>query len=267
MPGLEPKQLIKRYTGKVITALGFNKAKKLSIILNYHSVHPTQKFATKPEDFSRQMEYLSSHFTVVSLPEFYELRIAGKALPDRLAIITFDDGYEDNCIYAFPVLKRFGLTATVFLTTGFINGEVDITEKHGTYQGLKALTWEQILEMRKYGITFGAHTHTHPILTEISLDSAEKEICESRKIIEDKLREPVDLFAYPLGQAGTFNPAIIDLLKKHGFKLSCSTLWGSNNMNTDFFALNRIRIDALDTFDDFREKVNGNWDFIRWIQG
>jgi hypothetical protein len=56
------------------------------------------------------------------------------------------------------------------------------------------------------------------------------------------------------------------LLKKHGFTLACSTLWGCNNSNTDIFALNRIRIDACDTFDDFKEKISGNWDFIKWIQ-
>jgi hypothetical protein len=74
------------------------------------------------------------------------------------------------------------------------------------------------------------------------------------------------MFAYPLGQLGTFNQQIIELHKKYHFKLACSTLWGCNNSNTDIFALNRIRIDACDTFDDFNEKISGNWDFIKWIQ-
>ncbi|RJQ17502.1 MAG: polysaccharide deacetylase family protein [Nitrospiraceae bacterium] len=266
MPGLETKQIIKRYTGKFITAFSLNKSTKLSVILNYHSVHPTHNFATTPNDFLQQMEYLVANFTMVSLPDFYKLRIAGKSLPDRLAIITFDDGYEDNYTYAFPVLKQFGIKATVFLTTGFINGEVDITEKDGTYQDLKALTWEQVREMRGDGISFGAHTHTHPILTEISLDQAEGEISRSKKILEEKLGEPAGLFAYPFGQPKTFNRNIIDLLKKHGFKSACSTLWGCNNSNVDIFSLNRIRIDACDTFHDFKEKVNGKWEFIKWIQ-
>jgi peptidoglycan/xylan/chitin deacetylase (PgdA/CDA1 family) len=266
MIGSDSKQSLKRLLKKAVKPFIYKNKKKLSVILNYHSVHPTHEFATKPDDFLLQMEYLKSNFTIVSLHEFYNMRATGVSLPERLAMVTFDDGYEDNYTYAFPVLKQLGLTATVFITTGFINGEVDITEKHGTYQELKALTWEQIMEMRAYGITFGAHTHTHPILTEISFDSAEREICQSKEIIEDKLGEPAELFAYPLGQRKTFNRAIISLLKRHGFKLACSTLWGCDNSNTDLFALNRVRIDAFDTFDDFREKVNGHWDFIKLIQ-
>jgi len=263
---VELKQSIKRFIAKSIKPLSDKKDKNLSVILNYHSIHPSHKFATKPDDFLQQMEYLASYFTVISLPEFYEMRNTRGVLSGKLAVVTFDDGYEDNYEYAFPILKTLGIPATIFLTTGFINDEIDIAKRDRTYDGLKSLKWKQIFEMRDEGISFGSHTHTHPILTEISLESAEKEICQSKNVLEEKFGDFIKLFAYPLGQPKIFNTSIIELLKKHGFKLACSTIWGSGNSGTDIFALYRIRIDAVDTIDDFKAKVNGHWDFIRWFQ-
>lgn len=246
--------------------MSVRKNRKLSAILNYHSIHPTHKFATKPEEFWRQMEYLKSNFRVVSLLDFYKLKKTERDLPDKLAMVTFDDGYKDNYEYAFPILSKFGIKATVFVTTGFINGDINIAKDHITYCGLRPLTWEQIRQMSKSGILFGAHTHTHQVLAEISPENAEEEITMSRKILEKQLGKPVEMFAYPLGHRKTFNTQITGLLKKHHFKLACSTIWGSDNSNTDILALRRIRIDAVDTMDDFRQKVNGHWDFVKFFQ-
>lgn len=71
---------------------------------------------------------------------------------------------------------------------------------------------------------------------------------------------------FPLGRPRTFNQQIIELLQKFRFKLACSIIWGSDNSKTDVLALHRIRIDAQDTFDDFKFKVNGLWDFIAFFQ-
>jgi len=264
MVGIETKQWLKRFIAKVIGSL-LNK-NKLSVILNYHSIHPTHRFATKPEDFIQQMDYLTSHFKVILLNDFYNMRVAKDNLPNRLAMVTFDDGYADNYEYAFPILKKFGVKATIFLTTGFIEGIVDIAARDRTYARISPLTWAQIHEMKEWGISFGSHTHTHLILPRIPIEKAEDEIIRSKEILEDKLGLPVEAFAYPLGQPRTFNQKIVSLLKKHGFKFACSTIWGHDNSNTDIFALHRIRIDSCDTLNDFKEKINGNWDFIKWIQ-
>ena len=117
--------------------------------------------------------------------------------------------------------------------------------------------------MKKEGIDFGCHTHSHPILSKIPLEEAKKEILKSKNILADILGEKINLFAYPLGQLRTFNQNIISVLKEEGFLLSCSTIWGSNTKNTNSFFLRRIRIDRQDTFKDFRAKIEGNWDFIK----
>lgn len=261
---IQTKHKIKRFSARIFRRT--LSKQRLSVILNYHSVQPQNAYSTKPQDFLRQMEYLAGEFNIISLPEFYRARGDKRDLPEKLAVVTFDDGYEDNYEYAFPILNKFGIKATIFTTTGFINDEIDITKDHIAYRGLKPLSWKQIKEMSNSGISFGAHTHTHPILTEISLESAEKEIIQSRNVLKERLGDSIELFAYPLGQPKTFNTQIIGLLKKHYFKVACSTIWGSNNSNTDIFALHRIRIDAGDTIEDFKAKVNGQWDFIRWFQ-
>jgi len=266
MNGIELKQSIKRFIAKSIKLPSDKKDKNFSVILNYHSVHPYHRAAISPNDFTKQMEYLSSNFKVISLMDFYDIRMSGKELPESIVVVTFDDGYEDNYKYAFPILKKFGIRATIFVTTGFIEGIVDIAKRDKTYSGLKPLTWTQIVEMNEWGICFGAHTHTHPILTNIPLKDAEDEIVKSKEVLERKLGRTVETFAFPLGQPKTFNKAIISLLKKHSFKLACSTIWGHDNSATDLFSLHRIRIDARDTFEDFIDKVNGKWDFVRWIQ-
>jgi peptidoglycan/xylan/chitin deacetylase (PgdA/CDA1 family) len=163
-------------------------------------------------------------------------------------------------------LKDLGLPATIFLATGFVNGDVDITVGWDDYCGLDHLDWSQVQEMSENGMHFGAHTHNHPILTEISLSEVEQEIIQSKLMLENRLGKPPKHFAYPLGQPKTFNPSIINLLKKHNYDLSCSTIWGTRNDSTDLYALQRVRIDSCDSMSDFIAKVKGHWNFVKFFQ-
>lgn len=262
---VENKQSIKRCIAAVSRFIGGSTG-NTSVILNYHSIHPTHLASTRPDDFESQMEYVKANFTVVSLSEFVAMRVTNEWTGNKLAMITFDDGYLDNYEYAYPVLRRLGLPATIFITTAFVNGEMDITRNFPEYCGLKPLNWSQVKEMRENKICFGTHTHTHPILTRISPCEAEAEILLSKQILENQLKEPVRHFAYTLGQPATFNKTIIDLLEKHDFELACSTIWGTDNRLTDIFSLHRIRVDDCDSMDDFIAKINGSWNFIRYFQ-
>ena len=266
MPSVELKQRIKRCLARVWGLFGSRPSRGVSVVLNYHSVHPSHPFSTLPEDFQRQMGYLKSNFSVVSLAEFHELRTRNAALPAKTAVITFDDGFRDNYEYAYPVLRELGLPATIFLSTGFVSGEIDITAGWDDYCGLDHLDWSQVREMGRHGIHFGAHTHNHRILTEVPLDQAEQEIMQSKRVLEAELGKPARHFAFPLGQPGTFNPDIIRILKKHDFELACSTLWGTRNAGTDLFALHRVRIDSCDTMADFVAKLAGHWNFVGFFQ-
>ena len=90
--------------------------------------------------------------------------VSGGKLPPKPIVLTFDDGYEDNYTYAFPILKKFSFTATIFLITRDISGLSGWSDSEETIKE-PLLSWDKIKEMSDYGIDFQSHTHTHPSLT------------------------------------------------------------------------------------------------------
>lgn len=98
------------------------------VILLYHGVSRTvpqgiencSKKHISPEEFTCQMEHLAADYVVLPLSEVLVLKQKG-SLPKRTAVVTFDDGFENNYSTAFPILQRYGIPATFFLTTGFIS--------------------------------------------------------------------------------------------------------------------------------------------------
>jgi peptidoglycan/xylan/chitin deacetylase (PgdA/CDA1 family) len=106
--------------------------------------------------------------------------------------------------------------------------------------GPKMLTWEQIREMAKAGITFGAHTVSHPILSRMPLDKAVQEIETSKRTIEDKIGQRVRLFAYPNGSREDFTEPLKRSLKELGFQCAVTTMWGLNGRISDPFELRRM---------------------------
>ena len=103
------------------------------------------------------------------------------------------------------------------------------------------LNWQEIQVMSRNNISFGAHTVTHPILTQMPLAEAVDEIVASKNTIEKKLRSPVRLFAYPNGGRNDFNEPIKHSLKDAGVLCGVTTLWGNNDIHTDLFELRRIQ--------------------------
>ena len=98
-------------------------------VLNYHRVdYPFQKsfqtfrpnISATPEDFERQMEYVSNHYDVISGQDLLAYLSGNRKLPKYPAIITFDDGYRDNYLNAYPILSKRNLPAIIFLTAEFI---------------------------------------------------------------------------------------------------------------------------------------------------
>ncbi len=111
------------------------------------------------------------------------------------------------------------------------------------------LTWNEVRQMSQNGITFGAHTHSHPILTRLPPEQAEREIADSKKIVEDELGQPARFFAYPNGQRGDFDARTRAMLIGHGFEAALTMIPGSNSPASnkpDLFALRRIYVGGDD---------------------
>jgi peptidoglycan/xylan/chitin deacetylase (PgdA/CDA1 family) len=84
---------------------------------------PNRELAVSVEEFDRQMAYVAAHCKPLSLPEAVA-RLAKGRLEEGTVLVTFDDGYRDNLTEALPVLKKHGVPATIYLTTGMIGGEL-----------------------------------------------------------------------------------------------------------------------------------------------
>lgn len=101
------------------------------------------------------------------------------------------------------------------------------------------LTWDQIREMNNHGISFGAHTHTHPILSRLSVSDAEQEIQVSKEIIQGRLNSEVIGFAYPVGGKDHIRPELPQILKKNGFSYAVTTSTGKITYKSNPFQLSR----------------------------
>lgn len=216
---------------------GFIRQQYVVPILMYHSVSPTaqpeNRLAVTPEAFERQMRFLKNHaYNVLPLEEIAGLVREKKEIPLKTLAITFDDGYKDNFLYAFPVLKKYNLPATVFI----IVNEVGRPEKD-------RLSWDEIDEMRNSGIiNIGSHClGPEPLLNIKSDEALKKEIFESKKALQEKLGQPVDAFSYP---GGGFNEEIKKLVIDAGYLLAVTTSPGSRFACDDVFALKRLRISS-----------------------
>jgi peptidoglycan/xylan/chitin deacetylase (PgdA/CDA1 family) len=172
------------------------------VILCYHSIHPTAPYASAtPTEFGEQLDWLRQHCDVVSLSQIRELSPHDRP---RVAL-TFDDGYADNWQYAWPALVARGLTATFFVTVGFIDRDRDVVDRIAQLwgvarDGVAAMGWDQLQEMRVTGMHVGSHTWSHRNLAALSGVQAEAELRRAKDGIEQHLQEPVTEVAYPFGK-------------------------------------------------------------------
>jgi peptidoglycan/xylan/chitin deacetylase (PgdA/CDA1 family)/CelD/BcsL family acetyltransferase involved in cellulose biosynthesis len=276
-------------------------------IFIYHRVnddHDRYLPSVPVQAFRKQIEFLKKNFRVISLDNIADATFAN--VKEKYCVaITFDDGYRDNFLYAFPVLKSLEVPATIFLATGNIESgeapwydEISLAFKltarrhlaiglpgvpdasleghterlsvmSKTLAWLRQLTaaernrmiprvlealdvrghlslpspmlnWEEIRQMAKQNITFGAHTVTHPSLAKLDVDELDAEIVGSKAKIEERLQLPVRHFAYPFGQPADIGLEAKKTVQKAGFSTAVTTIWGFNRPGDDLFELKRF---------------------------
>jgi peptidoglycan/xylan/chitin deacetylase (PgdA/CDA1 family) len=283
--------------------------KKEVCVLGLHRIlRPAEQSRTKSlgsivlkeETFATMLEYLSRHYKVVS-PENL---LAGTSIDpgDRrpCCVLTFDDGWRDNYTTAYPWLRRFGLTASVFVVTGMIEsrdvfwverlarewqdstrrGHIaselgTLTSQKAGKAGLKAvveylkrmsgerrqeilarlfngdsdpalrdsvdqmMNWDQIGEMSRNGIDFGAHTVTHPLLPYEADKTVERELLESKATLEAKLGKQVRAFAYPNGD---WDERVRKFVQQASYSCAFTTRAGWYCEGDDPYTIRRILI-------------------------
>lgn len=273
--------------------------------------------------FRRQCEYMKKNFNIISLSKYVNHIIKQIPIPSNSLIVTMDDGYNDNYIYAYPILKEFEIPATIFLVTGFINKELwfwwdkiryiffkskksqyiyeyngeikefklntieerehawdyitivllyepnevreqfimqlqkdlDIIVPFESVEEFMPVTWDEVREMRKNGIEFGSHTHTHPILSHILNHQKKEEIEKSKQILEEKIQTQVISFSYPNGQKKDYDEESVKLVEDAGYQCAMVAFQGFNDLKTNPFEIRRVNLTP--NFDDLVNKING----------
>ncbi|WP_084574220.1 polysaccharide deacetylase family protein [Sporomusa malonica] len=197
-------------------------------LLAYHQVSSVPEvYSIDPDQFEEHMRYLSSHgYTAISLAELFASKNGVQPLPPNPVIITFDDGYADNCLTALPIMEKYGMKATVFV----IAGQVGQPEY---------LTWDQIRFMQAKGIEIGSHTYSHIALSDLDQPKLMDELTRSKQVIETNLGKPVDFLAYPFGQ---YNANTITGVKQAGYVGACTGLPGLGTTKDDAYQLKRVNI-------------------------
>lgn len=239
-------------------------------VLMYHSisdgtenVHPYYQTTTSPRVFSEQMRFLSENrYSVIGLGELVTAMRQGKSL-SGCVVITFDDGFRDFYVHAFPVLQRYGFSATMFLPTDYIGR----TER--SFQRRACMTWSEVRELHGAGMRFGSHTVTHPQLRSTEKNQREYELRHSKHVIEDELGTSVESFSYPFAfpeQSREFTRELRADLEKCGYENGVSTVIGRATAGSDQLFLKRLPVNSHDDIRLFKAKLDGAYDWLHGAQ-
>jgi peptidoglycan/xylan/chitin deacetylase (PgdA/CDA1 family) len=240
-------------------------------ILMYHSIsdnlfgksHPYYQINTSAAVFSKQMRWLRNNgYRTINLRELTEGFESGRKM-EKSVIITFDDGYRDFLDGAMPSLVQCGFSATIFLATERIQ---DIPAR---LDGAEYLTWNEVRELHRGGITFGSHTVTHPDMRSLGPEQIEYELGYSKELIEQKIGEAVDSFAYPFAfpeEDRDFTRFLRDALENQGFQSGVTTVLGRSSAKSNPYFLPRLPVNSWDDENLFQAKLEGGYDWLHWLQ-
>tara|TARA_R100001460_G_scaffold82140_2_gene123151 strand:+ start:389 stop:1273 length:885 start_codon:yes stop_codon:yes gene_type:complete len=289
----------------------------------YHRISENGKSGSiSAHKFNEQMRIIKKYFNPMSLNKLVELYDKGQ-LPNYAVAITFDDGYRDFAEYAFPILKNEKIPVTLFVTTGFINGDLwlwpdclkyiidkepvkikwiikelskdikvsdnnhDLWNEVADYcmtipeseknifidklydyaqlekpkkapEGYRPLSWEQLKEMRKYGLEIGSHSHTHPILTQLTPEELSYELEVSKQQISQNLYLDPVAFCYPNGLPGDFNNDIEKATENAGYKYALAAFPGRYPIENRW-AINRYA--SSESEENFKKVLFG-WTYL-----
>lgn len=181
--------------------------------------------------------------------------------------ITFDDGYATVHHFAYPILAERHLPATVYLVAGAIHCDAPQSSNRfsGLYPDEDMLIWPEVLELESHSIRMGSHLLHHQDLTALDSASADRELQDSRRTIEDHTGSPCSSFCFPWGK---HNDATVNAVRRAGYANSVITIqdrWRKKDV-VDRYRIPRADIRRDYTLDDFKAVLRGDWDYLGHIQ-
>ncbi len=234
-------------------------------VLMYHHVSPSPGMITSsPANFEDNLRWLKRHgYRSLSSDEF-AAHLNGQAAPGKSVLITFDDGYLDNWVYAYPLLKKYGFSAMLFVVTSWI-GDGEARPHEGKGQPLPPtpdhheceriiaagradevmLRWSEIERMRSDGVfEIHSHTHTHTRwdLTEPGGKNARmrQELRDSRDTLSERLGGVSEHFCWPQGY---YDDDYVEIARQSGFRYLYTThAFGRNLPGSDAGRIYRFAV-------------------------
>lgn len=228
-------------------------------ILMYHKVNPDPRtgglgLRVPPDKFEWQMKYLRKNgYEAITLNDVMDHFQKGKHLPDKPIVITFDDGYQDNYDFAYPIMQKYGYTGTIFVVTKSIGNTNFYDVEKKLQPENKIMGWNEIRELDKAGFVIGAHTVDHPHLAEVAPEVARHQIEESKRALEHGLKKPVEVLAYPYG---SYNDTVAQITEKAGYRAAVTTELGLATPTSNPWKLKRVRVTGHYSNEKFIEELH-----------
>jgi peptidoglycan/xylan/chitin deacetylase (PgdA/CDA1 family) len=263
-----------------------------AVVVMYHGVcsNPALPaevcFHLSPELFARHLAFLTRRYRIISLRQLLDRLERGERLNQEV-VLTFDDGYRNNLLYAAPLCRKFSVPFTVFLTTHHVERQswmplnelyalwwagklsharmtelrarirsLPIGEAAALLDGLgetltpqerasagdsfNMLSWAEARELEAQGDECGSHTHTHCNMAAETPERQREELLLSKRLLEEQLHRPVDLFAYPFGKARQRNAASRENVQAAGYRCALAAEGGPVQPGEDPYCLPRI---------------------------
>jgi peptidoglycan/xylan/chitin deacetylase (PgdA/CDA1 family) len=157
----------------------------------------------------------------------------------KYVLITFDDGYVDNYLNAFPALRKRNCCATFFVIVNRIGSS-------------GFMTWEQLREMQQHGMSIQSHTMNHQPLAALYDDGVHVELHESRMLLAKQLGRPIDFISFP---HGSYDERVLRAAAEAGYRAWCTSDFGYAQDVRHASRIPRIVVRRNHSLPEFREIV------------
>lgn len=241
-------------------------------VLAYHRVHPRVgglPLNVTPECFHRQLAgLLKRGFTPVGLTELARAHREGNTLPGKSFAVTFDDGYENNFLYALPVLQKLNIPATIFLATAYLDSDQPFPfdawrhagANHTPASAWRSLTTGQCERLLNTGlIDLGAHTHLH-VDYRNSPGEFHRDLVSCSRELKHRFGIDDPTFSYPFGFV---NGRMAQVVSDVGMSCGLTTESQLVTQQSDRFQWGRLGVAEYDTADSLAAKLSGWYSVAR----
>lgn len=223
-----------------------------AVVLMYHRVGKSanaweRKYCVSPDTFEAHMKKLAAKgMRPVPIEDFVAWIKGGPDLPEGSFLLTFDDGFLGVYEHAYPVLRRLGWPATVFLVSGLIGGQDEWCRRENpSGAAYPLMDCRHIAEMRDHGFGFHSHSRSHADLTRLDDEALEAELAGSKADLESLFGESVPFLAYPYGR---HDERVLAAARKAGYGAAFSVQPGFNRPGqVDPFRIRRLDVFGTDT--------------------